>query len=121
MADNPNSNRGFAAMDPERQKDLASYGGRMAHEKGTAHEFTSDEAREAGRRGGVTVSQNREHMAEIGRRGGNARAQRRRFREVERTQSVVINEGTESDLGDDRGAEGSGAFGGEDEDMEQAA
>lgn len=42
------SNRGFASMDPERQREIASEGGRAAHEKGTAHEFTSEEARRAG-------------------------------------------------------------------------
>jgi putative endonuclease len=44
--------RGFASMDPNRQRDIASKGGRAAHQKGTAHEWTSDEAREAGRKGG---------------------------------------------------------------------
>jgi general stress protein YciG len=42
------SNRGFASMDPNRQREIASEGGRAAHEKGTAHEFTSEEARRAG-------------------------------------------------------------------------
>jgi general stress protein YciG len=41
-------NRGFASMDPERQRAIASKGGKAAHEKGTAHEFTSEEARRAG-------------------------------------------------------------------------
>ena len=50
------SNRGFASMDPQRQREIASEGGRAAHEKGTAHEFTSDEAREAGRKGGMARS-----------------------------------------------------------------
>ena len=67
------SNRGFAAMDENKQRDIASAGGRAAHEKGTAHEFDSAEAREAGRKGGEAVSENREHMAEIGRKGGEAR------------------------------------------------
>jgi general stress protein YciG len=44
--------RGFASMDPERQREIASHGGRAAHERGTAHEFTSDEARLAGSKGG---------------------------------------------------------------------
>ena len=44
--------RGFAAMDPERRRLVSSVGGRAAHEKGTGHEFTSEEAREAGRKGG---------------------------------------------------------------------
>ncbi|MEG3941408.1 KGG domain-containing protein [Microcoleus sp. AT3-A2] len=64
------SNRGFASMDEDKQREIASKGGKAAHEKGTAHEFTSEEAREAGRKGGETVSQDREHMSEIGREGG---------------------------------------------------
>src|SRR5262245_21651494 len=66
------SNRGFASMDPERQREIASEGGRAAHEKGTAHEFSPQEAREAGKKGGDSVSQDRQHMAEIGREGGKA-------------------------------------------------
>jgi general stress protein YciG len=41
-------NRGFASMDPQRQREIASQGGKAAHQKGTAHEFTSEEARRAG-------------------------------------------------------------------------
>jgi len=54
-AQNPggNSNRGFAAMDPQKQRQIASMGGKAAHAKGAAHEFTSAEAREAGRKGGL--------------------------------------------------------------------
>src|SRR2546422_4446876 len=55
------SNRGFAAMSPERQKEIASEGGRAAHQQGVAHERDSEEARQAGRKGGQSVSQNREH------------------------------------------------------------
>jgi uncharacterized protein len=44
--------RGFASMSPEKQREIASKGGRAAHEKGTAHEWTPDEARVAGRKGG---------------------------------------------------------------------
>lgn len=47
--------RGFACMDAERQREIARKGGRAAHEKGTAHEFTSEEARTAGRKGGQTA------------------------------------------------------------------
>lgn len=50
MADT--SNRGFASMDDEKQREIASKGGHAAHDKGTAHEFSSEEAREAGRKGG---------------------------------------------------------------------
>jgi general stress protein YciG len=74
---NGKSNRGFASMSPERQREIASKGGRAAHEKGTAHEWTPDEARRAGRKGGETVSRDRAHMAAIGREGGGARSARR--------------------------------------------
>jgi uncharacterized protein len=71
------ANRGFAAMDPERQRRIASEGGRAAHRQGVAHEWSSDEARAAGRKGGQKVSQNREHMSEIGRKGGQSSGNRR--------------------------------------------
>jgi len=64
------SNRGFASMDPQRQREIASEGGRAAHEKGTAHEFTSEEAREAGRKGGMARSANRRNAANSGGSGG---------------------------------------------------
>lgn len=64
--------RGFASMDEEKQREIASLGGRAAHEKGTAHEFTPEEARAAGRKGGEAVSRDREHMADIGRKGGES-------------------------------------------------
>lgn len=44
--------RGFASMSTDKQREIASKGGRAAHEKGTAHEWTPDEARNAGRKGG---------------------------------------------------------------------
>jgi general stress protein YciG len=59
-------------MDPQRKREIASKGGRAAHEKGTAHEFSPEEARQAGRKGGEVVSRNRDHMAHIGRKGGEA-------------------------------------------------
>jgi len=71
------SKRGFAAMEPHKQREIASKGGKAAHEKGTAHEFTPEEARVAGRKGGEAVSQNREHMAAIGRKGGESSWQSR--------------------------------------------
>lgn len=46
------SRRGFAAMSAERQREIASQGGRAAHEQGVAHEWSKDEAREAGKKGG---------------------------------------------------------------------
>ena len=58
--------RGFAAMDQDRVKAIASKGGKAAHAAGTAHQFSSDEARNAGRKGG---------MAPHVRRGGVRRRQ----------------------------------------------
>jgi general stress protein YciG len=74
MAGNGKSRRGFASMDPSRQREIASKGGRAAHEKGTAHEWSSDEARVAGQKGGIAVSRDRAHMAAIGREGGESRS-----------------------------------------------
>lgn len=71
------SKRGFASMDPSKQREIASKGGRAAHAKGTAHEFTSDEARVAGRKGGEAVSRDRAHMSAIGREGGHSRGRTR--------------------------------------------
>lgn len=72
---NGKSRRGFASMDPARQREIASRGGRAAHKKGTAHQWSADEAREAGRKGGVAVSRDRSHMAAIGRGGGESRGE----------------------------------------------
>ncbi len=64
-------------MSADRQKEIARKGGKAAHECGKAHEFTTDEARAAGRKGGEAVSANRSHMSEIGRLGGLRSARRR--------------------------------------------
>jgi general stress protein YciG len=67
------SARGFAAMDQKKQREIARRGGLAAQALGTAHRFSPEEARQAGRKGGEAVSGNRQHMASIGRRGGVAR------------------------------------------------
>ena len=57
--------RGFATMNPEQVRELARRGGAAAHRLGTAHEFSSDEARAAGRKGGsATHSRTRSPLAE---------------------------------------------------------
>src|SRR5574338_1164772 len=81
MSGTGKSKRGFASMDANRQREIASKGGRAAHAKGTAHEWTSDEARVAGRKGGEVVSRDRAHMAAIGREGGESRGARNRRRQ----------------------------------------
>lgn len=71
------SKRGFAAMSLAKQKEIASLGGKAAHAAGRAHEFTSDEARAAGRKGGKAAAAKPGHMAAIGRLGGLSRGRAR--------------------------------------------
>ncbi len=66
--------RGFGSMDPAKHRAIASRGGKSAHAQGKAHQYTSEEARLAGLKGGLKVSADKEHMAEIGRKGGQSRA-----------------------------------------------
>lgn len=87
--------RGFAAMDEEKQRAIASKGGQAAHEKGTAHEFDSEEARKAGQKGGEEVSSDREHMAEIGRKGAESRAARMQEERSKSSQTAGEKEGEE--------------------------
>jgi hypothetical protein len=58
-ADKPRNRRGFASMDPALVRELASKGGKAAHEQGVAHEFTVEEARAAGHKGGLASHQQR--------------------------------------------------------------
>src|SRR5437588_11585663 len=74
------STRGFAAMDPEKQRAIASKGGKAAHAKGTAHRFTPEEASEAGRKGGKAAHAKgtahrftTEEASRAGRKGGSSR------------------------------------------------
>jgi uncharacterized protein len=80
--------RGFASMDRSRQRDIASKGGKAAHQKGTAHEWTSEEARDAGRKGGVAS-----HRRKLEQRQPEARAQ-----------AVVDQSNEQSMTGDDYAA-----------------
>jgi uncharacterized protein len=57
--------RGFASMTPEKQREIASKGGRAAHQKGTAHEWTSEEARTAGRKGGQVSRGGRGKLTDV--------------------------------------------------------
>ena len=83
-------------MDHEKQREIARKGGMAAHAKGTAHEFTVEEARNAGRKGGQQISANRMHMREIGRLGGQRSAQRRRDKTaVEVNMGHASHEGSE--------------------------
>ena len=64
--------RGFASMDRSKQRDIASKGGKAAHQKGTAHEWTSEEAREAGRKGGMASHRRKQEQQQQQTPDGNA-------------------------------------------------
>ena len=102
------SKRGFASMDPSKQREIASKGGRAAHSKGTAHEFTSDEARVAGRKGGEAVSRDRAHMSAIGREGGHSRGRTRQPVAPETTSGMTTDTERQNYIGraSDRGTFG---------------
>jgi len=94
------SGRGFAAMDEDKQRAIASKGGRAAHRSGNAHEFDAQEAREAGRRGGLARSASRAssrsaemgtdqsvtHMQDLDQEPGSSRSQGHEERGGSRTQ-----------------------------------
>ena len=61
--------RGFASMDRNKQREIASKGGKAAHQKGTAHEWTSEEAREAGRKGGMASHRRKQEQQQPGAPG----------------------------------------------------
>ena len=61
--------QGFATMDPNDVKRLASLGGKAAHAQGVAHEFTPEEAREAGRKGGLAQQRRRRELEAAVTRG----------------------------------------------------
>ena len=64
--------RGFASMDRSKQRDIASKGGKAAHQKGTAHEWTSEEAREAGRKGGMASHRRKQEQQQTPDGAGSA-------------------------------------------------
>jgi len=69
--------RGFASLTTERRREIARQGGQTAQARGVAHRFTIEEAREAGRKGGRSISRDRLHMSAIGRKGGSQSGKRR--------------------------------------------
>ena len=64
--------RGFASMDQNKQREIASKGGKQAHADGTAHQFSSNDAQAAGKKGGQTTSHDKQHMSQIGKKGGGS-------------------------------------------------
>lgn len=98
--------RGFAGMDPAKQREIASKGGKASHEKGTAHEFTPEEAREAGRKGGKAAHAKGtaheftpEEAREAGRKGGQASGRARAAAARER-QSGSAGQRQKEDVGE---------------------
>ncbi|MEG0183842.1 MAG: KGG domain-containing protein [Stenotrophomonas sp.] len=85
--------RGFAAMEQDRQREIAAKGGRAAHASGNAHEFSSAEARLAGRKGGEAISRDRQHMATIGREGGHARHANAQQQQQQQQQPAAVPRG----------------------------
>ena len=67
--------RGFASMDRSKQREIASKGGKAAHQKGTAHEWTSEEAREAGRKGGMASHRRKQHGSDGGSESADSGAE----------------------------------------------
>ena len=101
--------RGFAGMDPERQRQISSQGGKAAHQKGTAHEFDSNEAREAGRKGGMVSGgrrRAREQAAQQNRRESPERetSEERESRVRERRHELGRVAHSSLRTADDRGA-----------------
>lgn len=98
--------RGFAAMDPAKQKAISSKGGKAVVAKGNGHKFTRAEASWAGRLGGTIVSQDRGHMATIGRSGGvkrglNAQWKTKKIiKEVQEFSEFRLAEDFTRDMGD---------------------
>ena len=96
MAVSKGRGRGFASMSPEKKREIASKGGKAAHQKGTAHEWTSEEARDAGRKGGIASHQRRrEQTSQSVERGGSAE----RAVAMDRSSSSSSSESMQSERG----------------------
>ena len=101
--------RGFASMDRAKQREIASKGGKAAHQKGTAHEWTSEEARDAGRKGGIASHKRRREAMNQPNTGGEtmgagADANEVQNREVEERSTSFEREDRTSDFaGNERG------------------
>jgi len=89
------SNRGFASMDAEKQRQIASKGGKAAHQKGTAHQFSSEEARIAGSKGGRAARQKRSQQAaaqSAAKEGGRDRLVLKQGDKDQHNESSSVNE-----------------------------
>lgn len=90
------SKRGFASMDPQKQREIASKGGKAAHAKGTAHEFTREEAVQAGRKGGRAAQARAHQQSETPM--PEAEQRREGERAAEEWQDAQTDTGDRSDL-----------------------
>lgn len=96
------SGRGFASMDEDKQKEIARKGGKAAHKAGTAHEFTSEEAAEAGRKGGLASGRRR---AELQREREQQRQAEAEGNHEQEMQSETDTSESESQQSNDSGSE----------------
>ena len=106
--------RGFASMDPEKQRQIASKGGKASHARGTAHEFTSEEASRAGRKAhaqGNAHEWTSEEAREAGRKGGMASGSNRAARRAGQAQASQSNQVRPTDSGSGQSASGGGSQG----------
>jgi len=103
------SGRGFASMDEDKQKEIARKGGKAAHKAGTAHEFTSEEAAEAGRKGGLASGRRRAELQRERERQRQAEAEGEGNHEQE-MQSEPDTSESESQRGNDSSSEESYGF-----------
>ena len=94
--------RGFASMDRAKQREIASKGGKAAHQKGTAHEWTSEEARDAGRKGGIASHRRRREMLQ---QDGVAAQESTDDRTREQGRSSMTREDRTSDFAGNEGSE----------------
>lgn len=93
--DKPQAPWGFARVPKETLRQWASLGGKVAQHNRSAHRFTSETARAAGKRGGEAIAKDREHMRELGRRGGAARANARKAAQATQTEMPADTDHTD--------------------------
>ena len=93
--------RGFASMDRAKQREIASKGGKAAHQKGTAHEWTSEEARDAGRKGGIASHRRRREMMQQ-TDGGAPENTSEQNRDMSESRSAFREDRTSDFAGNDR-------------------
>jgi len=96
--DKPQAPRGFARIPKEIHREWASLGGKVAQHARNAHRFTSETAREAGKRGGASLAKDREHMRELGRRGGTAKAKASKAAQAKQSETLADVDDTEPSL-----------------------